>query len=255
VQYSYFFPSGIPLGLHDRIKWILSSLQPEGFHIVVWWVLAVFSNPMVGSLMKTILFALLIGGCTLLLSQGAIAEPLVALRSLEMRSGPGFEDGLVGIVRKNTQLDVHKCENGWCAAVWGKRHGYVVQAYVGQDNDRMPIIPVISAAQAKIRSCNRDLTEFTNVVAESEKINGCFETLNSLNSGGASVEMADDVVALAIKLNKLINDNAGAEAIGGFLDKNKNVTGAAIDALPKAVRDDFNKSLAIIRRVKREGNG
>jgi hypothetical protein len=172
-----------------------------------------------------------------------------------MRSGPDLGNGVVGVVRKNTQLDVHKCENGWCAAVWGTRHGYVIQAYVGLSDDQIPPVSVISTAQAKIRSCNRDLTEFTNVVANSQRINECYETLNSLNSGKASLEMADDVVALAIMLNKLINDNAGAEAIGGFLDKNRNFTGAAIDALPRTVRDDFNKSLAIIRRVKREGNG
>ena len=74
---------------------------------------------------------LLGAGAALLLSVGAAAAAPASLApDLNVRSGPGTEYGVVGVIRAGETVDVGGCQGSWCQVAFDGGTGYASRSYL-----------------------------------------------------------------------------------------------------------------------------
>jgi Bacterial SH3 domain len=67
----------------------------------------------------------------LLLSAGAAAAvPAVARSDLNVRSGPGTEYGVVGVIQSGETVDLGRCIGSWCRVAFGGGSGYANRSFL-----------------------------------------------------------------------------------------------------------------------------
>ena len=74
---------------------------------------------------------LLGAAAVLLLSAGAAAAaPAVSRSDLNVRSGPGTEYGVVGVIQAGETVDVASCNGAWCQVAFEGGTGYANRSYL-----------------------------------------------------------------------------------------------------------------------------
>ena len=74
---------------------------------------------------------LLGAAAVLLLSAGAAAAaPAVSRADLNVRSGPGTEYGVVGVIQAGETVDVGGCKAAWCQVAFEGGTGYANRSYL-----------------------------------------------------------------------------------------------------------------------------
>ena len=74
---------------------------------------------------------LLGAAAVLLLSAGAAAAmPAVSRSDLNVRSGPGTEHGVVGVIQAGETVDVANCNGAWCQVAFEGGTGYANRSYL-----------------------------------------------------------------------------------------------------------------------------
>ncbi len=68
---------------------------------------------------------------TLLSVVSATAKPIATTGETNLRKGPGTETEVLTLVPKGGVVEVGECTNGWCAASFDGKDGYVIARNVG----------------------------------------------------------------------------------------------------------------------------
>lgn len=78
---------------------------------------------------------LLGAAAVLLLSAGAAgAAPAVSRQDLNVRSGPGTQYGVVGVIQAGATVDVGGCQGSWCQVEFDGGTGYANRSYLQMAN-------------------------------------------------------------------------------------------------------------------------
>jgi uncharacterized protein YraI len=80
------------------------------------------------SFAKAAAFAALV---TLLSVVAATAKPIATTGETNLRKGPGTDSEVLTLVPKGGVVEVGDCTNGWCAASFDGKDGYVIARNVG----------------------------------------------------------------------------------------------------------------------------
>ena len=90
---------------------------------------------------------LLGAAAVLLLSAGAAgAAPAVSRQDLNVRSGPGTQYGVVGVIQAGATVDVGGCQGSWCQVEFDGGTGYANRSYLQLANT--PSVGVVVQAPA-----------------------------------------------------------------------------------------------------------
>lgn len=68
---------------------------------------------------------------TLLSVVSATAKPIATTGETNLRKGPGTETEVLTLIPKGGVVEVGECTNGWCAASFDGKDGYVIARNVG----------------------------------------------------------------------------------------------------------------------------
>ena len=68
---------------------------------------------------------------TLLSVVSAAAKPIATTGETNLRKGPGTDSEVLTLVPKGGVVEVGECTNGWCAASFDGKDGYVIARNVG----------------------------------------------------------------------------------------------------------------------------
>lgn len=68
---------------------------------------------------------------TLLSVVSATAKPIAATTETNLRKGPGTDSEVVTLIPKGGVVEVGDCTNGWCAASFDGKDGFVIGRNVG----------------------------------------------------------------------------------------------------------------------------
>lgn len=68
---------------------------------------------------------------TLLSVASAAAKPIATTGETNLRKGPGTDTEVVTLIPKGGVVEVGDCTNGWCAASFDGKDGYVIARNVG----------------------------------------------------------------------------------------------------------------------------
>lgn len=63
----------------------------------------------------------------------ALAAPAVVTTNVNVRSGPGQQNGVVDVLQAGTRVDAQCNNGGWCQVNYGRTSGWVSAAYVAFD--------------------------------------------------------------------------------------------------------------------------
>jgi Bacterial SH3 domain len=62
---------------------------------------------------------------------GATAKPIATTTETNLRKSPGTDSEVLTLVPKGTTVEIGKCTNGWCAASFDGKDGFVIGRNVG----------------------------------------------------------------------------------------------------------------------------
>ena len=68
---------------------------------------------------------------TLLSAVAATAKPIATTGETNLRKGPGTDTEVLTLIPKGGVVEVGDCTNGWCAASFDGKDGYVIARNVG----------------------------------------------------------------------------------------------------------------------------
>jgi uncharacterized protein YgiM (DUF1202 family) len=68
---------------------------------------------------------------TLLSVVSATAKPIATTGETNLRKGPGTDSEVLTLIPKGGVVEVGECTNGWCAASFDGKDGYVIARNVG----------------------------------------------------------------------------------------------------------------------------
>ena len=58
----------------------------------------------------------------------ALAKPAYVASTVNLRSGPGTGNGVVGKIPGGSLVDADNCTDGWCAVTWQDKSGFAIQS-------------------------------------------------------------------------------------------------------------------------------
>lgn len=67
------------------------------------------------------------GALTLMSATSASAATAYALTTVNLRSGPGTDNQILGRIPGGSRIDANDCKDGWCAVTWNGKSGYAIQ--------------------------------------------------------------------------------------------------------------------------------
>lgn len=90
------------------------------------------STPILHRSRAPMLLGLLLAILLLLGAGQAMAYPASATADLNLRSGPGTQYRVVGVIPRGGRVDVVDCSRGWCDVIWSGRRGYASGRYLSR---------------------------------------------------------------------------------------------------------------------------
>lgn len=77
--------------------------------------------------------------CLIGFSSAAFAAPGLTISDVHMRAGRGVNSPVVTTVPGGSNVEVFDCQGAWCAASWGRYHGFISQAYLDVSRRPAPV--------------------------------------------------------------------------------------------------------------------
>ena len=60
----------------------------------------------------------------------AAAKPAYVPSTVNLRSGPGTDNAILGKIPSGSLIEVGECTGGWCAVTWQDKTGYAIQTAI-----------------------------------------------------------------------------------------------------------------------------
>jgi uncharacterized protein YraI len=57
----------------------------------------------------------------------AVAAPAYVLTNVNLRSGPGTTNEIVGRIPGGSRVEANNCKDGWCEVSWNGKNGFAIQ--------------------------------------------------------------------------------------------------------------------------------
>jgi uncharacterized protein YraI len=80
---------------------------------------------------------------TLLSAVCATAKPVATSGETNLRKSPGTDSEVLTLIPKGGTVEISKCTNGWCAASFDGKDGFVIGRNVGMGPRRAPFRPQV----------------------------------------------------------------------------------------------------------------
>ncbi|HEX5509325.1 MAG TPA: SH3 domain-containing protein [Pseudolabrys sp.] len=78
------------------------------------------------------------GALFLMSATGASAATAYALTTVNLRSGPGTTNEILGRIPGGSRIDAMDCKDGWCAVTWNGKSGFAIQTAL-DTSGRLPV--------------------------------------------------------------------------------------------------------------------
>lgn len=83
-----------------------------------------------GNAMKFTRLLFCAGALTLISAPGASAATAYAITNVNLRAGPATTNEIVGRIPGGAKVETTDCKDGWCAANWNGKSGFVIQTAI-----------------------------------------------------------------------------------------------------------------------------
>jgi uncharacterized protein YraI len=74
--------------------------------------------------------AVCVGGLAIFFTTNASAVPAYVTTTVNLRSGPGVANEIVGRIPAGSLVDANNCANGWCEVAWQGKNGFAIQTAI-----------------------------------------------------------------------------------------------------------------------------
>src|SRR6185437_9096919 len=81
---------------------------------------------------------------TVVSASGASAATAYAITNVNLRAGPATTNEIVGRIPGGAKIETTDCKDGWCAADWNGKSGFVIQTAI-TTNGRPPVRRAVRA--------------------------------------------------------------------------------------------------------------